>query len=178
MLDNTQLTKLLHILDVISVSIYWKDKVGKYLGCNKYMLDMVGLERGDVIGKTDKELVWSGIADKLQQIDSFVVSNNIRYEVEETPELADISGRRIYLSTKVPLKDTYGNSIGVIGVSVDITERERNSASQIGQTLLRMLQLAIATDILEQQEDMVTKGHARSIQIMEGCTCVDANQSH
>lgn len=114
----------LNILDAIPVSVYWKDRSGRYLGCNKYMLDMAGLTREDIIGKTDKDLVWKDIAEELHQIDSFVIQSRTKHEIEESPLIVG-SQKRTYLSTKTPLYDEAGNEIiGIIGVSVDITDRK------------------------------------------------------
>jgi two-component system, OmpR family, aerobic respiration control sensor histidine kinase ArcB len=112
------------VLDSIPVSIYWKDKEGKYLGCNKYMLEMTGIKnRSDIIGKTDYDLVWKDIAVDLQQIDNIVMKNRGKYEVEETPLLVN-QQKRTYLSTKTPLYDSEKEVIGIIGISIDITDRK------------------------------------------------------
>ena len=40
------------IIDAVDASIYWKDLNGRYLGCNKYMLNMAGVvNRTDILGK-------------------------------------------------------------------------------------------------------------------------------
>ena len=41
------------IIDAVDVSIYWKDLSGKYIGCNKYMEQMSGMNRDEIIGNTD-----------------------------------------------------------------------------------------------------------------------------
>lgn len=41
------------ILDAVEASIYWKDLDGRYLGCNKYMANIVGLSTQEIIGQTD-----------------------------------------------------------------------------------------------------------------------------
>ena len=38
------------IIKSLPGSIYWKDKAGKYLGCNDTMLEMAGMK--SIIGKT------------------------------------------------------------------------------------------------------------------------------
>ena len=124
--NSDQFNAFLNIVDAIPVSVYWKDTFGRYLGCNKYMLDMAGpgLTRSDVIGKTDRDFVWKEIADELRQIDNLVIKNRAKYEAEETPVIANAL-KRTYLSTKSPLYDEVtGEIIGLIGVSVDITDRK------------------------------------------------------
>ncbi len=117
------------IIDVIPVSIYWKNKQGKYLGCNKYMLDMAGLEKlSDIIGKKDSELPWRKIANRLEEIDSRVVKTGQSVEVEEKPLLAN-KKERVFLTTKTPLTNEADDIVGVIGISMDITkEKEAQKA--------------------------------------------------
>jgi two-component system aerobic respiration control sensor histidine kinase ArcB len=115
---------LYNILDAIPVSVYWKNVEGKYLGCNKYMTELVGLLRSDIIGKTDNELLWKEDAEELQRIDNLVIKNKAKYEAEEIT-LTTSRQKRIYLSTKTPLYNTEGKVIGIIGISIDITDRKR-----------------------------------------------------
>lgn len=118
------------ILDSVPVSIYWKDLNGMYLGCNKYMLQMAGLDdRTQILGKTDYELPWKNQADKICQIDQLVIKNNRTYEIEEHPKTSDNSIRS-FLSTKTPFVDEDGKILGIIGISIDITEK-----TQIGEVL-------------------------------------------
>lgn len=124
-LYNVVMEQIYFILDEVAVSVYWKDLKGRYLGCNKHMLVAVGKDdRQDVIGKTDKDLIWKDIAPNLEKIDRLVIKEKQKYEVEETPLIA--TGKRvIYLTTKTPLYDAQKNIIGVVGVSVDITDRKK-----------------------------------------------------
>ena len=112
-------------LDVLPVSVYWKDLKGRYLGCNQYMLNMAGLEkREDVIGRTDRECVWSEIAPQLEIIDSNIIATNQTITIEETPRLAN-NEERVYLSIKQPLYDENKKIKGILGVSIDITEKKQ-----------------------------------------------------
>lgn len=112
------------ILDAIEASIYWKDLNGKYLGCNRYMLNMIGLTRDEIIGKTDYLLCWKDDAAKLREVDELVADNAKRYEFEET--ITNEAGiKKSFLSSKSPLLDDNGKVKGVIGVSVDITHRKK-----------------------------------------------------
>ena len=61
------------ILDTINSSVYWKDLDGRYLGCNRYMLEMAGLsDRKEIIGKKDCELPWKNFAPDIEKIDQAV----------------------------------------------------------------------------------------------------------
>ena len=112
------------ILDAVPISIYWKDVSGKYLGCNKYMSEVAGLSRKDIIDKTDYDLVWKDAAADIQQIEQIVIKNKAKYEAEELSVLGT-NKQHTFLSTKTPLYNSYGDVVGVIGVSIDITDRKR-----------------------------------------------------
>jgi two-component system aerobic respiration control sensor histidine kinase ArcB len=113
------------LLDNIVASIYWKNLGGVYLGCNKYMLAMAGLQnREQIVGKTDYDLPWRKQANKIRDIDQLVVQNNKTYELEENP-LVHEGVLKTFLSSKTPLKEDDGTIIGIVGVSIDITEKNR-----------------------------------------------------
>lgn len=129
---HSQLQKLrqenfyLHnIIKKIPSSVYWKDKQGVYLGCNNFVLDMAG--SNDVVGKTDFDLPWGDSASEIQKIDQQVMETGIPLEVEEVPKTID--GKQLVMLTyKAPLVDEHDNVTGIIGISVDITDRKQLEA--------------------------------------------------
>lgn len=112
------------IIDAVDSSIYWKDLSGKYLGCNKYMVNMIGKSRDKIIGSTDYVLPWKEQANTIRETDLFVISNREQYETEEIATIAD-GTTKVFLSIKNPLFDKQNKVIGVIGVSIDITHHKR-----------------------------------------------------
>lgn len=126
--DNEQM-KIMQIIDVVNASIYWKDKGGHILGCNKYMVDMFGAkERAELIGKTDYDLYPAEIAHKINAMDALVMKDGA-YENKEFAMLND--KRRIYLSAKNRLLDNQGNVTGIVGTSIDITDEEEANQLQL-----------------------------------------------
>jgi two-component system aerobic respiration control sensor histidine kinase ArcB len=124
-IPQEHMEKVYPIIDAIPVSVYWKDRDGKYLGCNQYVLDMANKKnREEIIGKTDFELPWKDSADALRKIDLHVMSTGDIYETEETSTLVDHS-QKIFLTTKKPFYDSHKNIVGLIGISVDITSRKK-----------------------------------------------------
>ncbi|MGC0371505.1 MAG: hypothetical protein DGJ47_000194 [Rickettsiaceae bacterium] len=111
------------ILDAIEASIYWKDVSGRYLGCNEYMLRMIGLTRNELIGKTDSTLIWTDQAEQIKAVDQLVINDQKKYKFEEYVVIADGSNK-VLLSSKSPLRNDKGEVIGIIGVSVDITHNK------------------------------------------------------
>lgn len=113
------------LIDAIPVSIYLKDLQGVYLTCNQYMLDMADLRsRDQIIGKTDYDLPWNAQADKIREIDQTVIQNNKEFQIEEQPEIYD-GYFKTFISSKSPFRDDKNNIIGIIGISIDITEQKK-----------------------------------------------------
>lgn len=111
-------------------SIYWKDKNGVYLGCSDDMCNFLGMSREQIIGHTDDYighiLGWpKEISATAMKDDRDVISTNApKLNIEEVP-FTDKNGKIIHqITSKVPLMDNNGEVVGVLGFSVDITERK------------------------------------------------------
>lgn len=128
--------------------VYWKDLKGYYKGCNKFLLYLAGVKSQDeIIGKNDQDigkmLGWDDeVARRVKIIDQEVLSSGIPKLNIQEPPLLMANGDAVYLSTsKVPLKNKSGKIVGLLGISVDITqlkhslERERLAALRISQVM-------------------------------------------
>jgi two-component system, OmpR family, aerobic respiration control sensor histidine kinase ArcB len=110
-------------------NLYWKDREGKYGGCNNEFAAMIGLASpAEIVGKTDRDLFLNALGEeKLQQLiqhDQVIM----REDKEKTLEEVGIdSEKRIayYITRKAPLKDDQGNVIGLIGTSINITKEKQ-----------------------------------------------------
>jgi PAS domain S-box-containing protein len=115
------------VLDSISVAVFWKDRDSIYLGGNRTWLEAVGLESSEeVVGKNDYDLPWKKKqADSFREDDRRVMESGIpEYDIIEPYLRAD--GTHAWAKTnKVPLRDTEGNVVGVLGTYEDTTERKR-----------------------------------------------------
>lgn len=105
--------------------VYWKDTNNIFLGCNDLQALSAGLQsRKEIAGKTDYDMPWKDQADKLHAIDEEVRKTGIEHSIEETSKLAN--GREaIFLSKKTPLFDQHGDTIGILGISFDITKQKK-----------------------------------------------------
>ena len=113
------------VLDAIPVRVFWKDTESRYLGCNRLFAGDAGLsDPEEIVGKDDYALAWKDQAELYRADDAFVIRSGrskINYEEPQTTPL----GKNIWLRTsKVPLTDSGGNIIGVMGCYEDITERK------------------------------------------------------
>ncbi len=117
-------TLLQTIIDTLPVRIFWKDRALRFLGCNLAVVRDAGLEHPDqLIGKDDTQMVWSAQAARYRADDCRVIDTGVPMrsivEPQTTPD-----GGTIWLSTsKVPLQNTRGETIGVLGVYEDITQQ-------------------------------------------------------
>ncbi len=116
---------LKELINCIPGSVYWKDKDGVYLGCNQFMVETSGLWAiEDIVGKADQEL-WPLNATQLRANDMRVLMTGEVISNEEVIQIPD--GTEMWFSTvKMPLKSPSGAIIGVIGNSVDISDRKRS----------------------------------------------------
>ncbi|CAM2955131.1 sensory histidine-kinase / response regulator [Legionella steigerwaltii] len=121
--ENSSL--ILSIIKSLPGSIYWKDKNGVYLGGNDAMLEMTGMK--SIIGKTDFEMPWAASAETIRNNDLRVMALNSPLELEEIGTIA--TGEQVVVLTrKTPLHDEKGNVAGIIGISLNITNRKKQEA--------------------------------------------------
>jgi len=115
------------VMDSIPQYVFWKNEKSIYLGCNNNFLGVAGLDKvEDLIGLSDFDMPWTKEeAEGYRATDQRVMSSGIpEYSIIETQLQAD--GRVAWLETnKVPLRDSHGQVIGVLGCYQDISERKK-----------------------------------------------------
>jgi two-component system, OmpR family, aerobic respiration control sensor histidine kinase ArcB len=105
--------------------VYWKDKTGIYLGCNNRQAKSLGFQYGyEIVGKTDFDLPWGeNKAELFQRNDQHIMEIG---ETEIIEEKSQVDGKdAIVLSHKSPMRDKQGNITGILGISIDISERKK-----------------------------------------------------
>jgi PAS domain S-box-containing protein len=119
-------TLLQLVLDTLPLSIFWKDCNCVYLGCNKQMLADAGLTSlADMVGKTDFDLPWSHEAKLYRANDLEVMETGQPQLNVEEPMTKSGNLYRWLRTTKIPLRDSAGKIIGVLGFFQDITEHKQ-----------------------------------------------------
>jgi two-component system, OmpR family, aerobic respiration control sensor histidine kinase ArcB len=145
-------------------NVYWLDKKGLAVGCNKNVLDLFGLtsvqnfkglsfEQMSEIGKWTQETTTSFEMDTFQVLDTGIPKLNI-----EEPPIIHPNGKTIfYLTSRVPLFNKKGNTIGVVGISVDITKRKlMEEATKIAKEKAESANLAKTEFIANMSHDIRT----------------------
>ncbi len=134
-LENENLI-LKNILDQIPSSIYWKDTDGTYLGRNTFSLEKMieqGFEQSNdknfIVGKTDYDLFPKEIATQFRENDLQVIQSGQAQIIEET--FLNKTGKEYHhLSIKKPFCNEKGDPLGIVGMSIDITDRKEAEARE------------------------------------------------
>lgn len=119
------------IVDTVPAGIFWKDKKLHYLGCNPIFARDAGVQSPqEIIGKVDYDLSWTKEqADLYRDDDRQVIDSGIPKLYYEEP-LNTADGKTLWLQTsKVPLRNTHHEVIGVLGIYQDITEQKQSNDS-------------------------------------------------
>src|SRR5690606_32077955 len=116
---------LREVIEAMPGAVYAKDCEGRILLGNAGFGEAVGWRNGDFLGKTDLELLADQqLAQAVMDNDRLIIAGGQRRQVEE--QLRDEAGGTSYwLSTKAPFTDDSGKVAGLVGVSINITERKR-----------------------------------------------------
>jgi two-component system, sensor histidine kinase and response regulator len=122
--------------------IFYKDKQGRYMGCNTAYAALVGKPVEDIRGLTSHQLFAQDIAHSMDDRDMRCLSGLREQSAEHWVTYPD--GQRVLLDTVIsPLWDENGEPQGLLGISRDITERKRTEeeirrAKEIAEEATRM----------------------------------------
>lgn len=123
--------------------IFVKDREGRYLLANDATAKALGLERAsDIIGRHDRDVVPSEMADWIEADDQRVFRSGGREEFEDT--IDNGPARRVYLTHKSALRDAEGVVVGLTAVAKDITVR-RAAQRELARSEHRFRSLVEAT---------------------------------
>jgi PAS domain S-box-containing protein len=135
--------------------IFVKNSSLQYTEVNPAFTKMIELREWDVVGKTDADLYDSDSAEILQDVDRRVLSGE-SVEQEHTRVIGKL--RRTFLDTKVPMRNNRGDIVGIVGISMEITDRKRTQseppvgksdcASPAMRSTLSAARLAAETDAI------------------------------
>jgi PAS domain S-box-containing protein len=109
------------VIEGTSEAIYLKDAEGRYVLMNRAGARFLGRMPEEIVGKTARELFLPAEAEAVFKMDREVMESG----KVATTELVLTAGEttRTYLTTKNPYRDAKGQVIGVLGISLDVTER-------------------------------------------------------
>jgi PAS domain S-box-containing protein len=123
---NTDKRKEFHklVVETIPNPVFYKDREGRYTGCNKAFEEFIGRPAEDIIGKTVYDMAPREIADEYFLKDQELYDNPGKQEypwkvVNRAGEVREVTFH------KATLVDEEGRVSGLVGVIVDMTESRR-----------------------------------------------------
>ncbi len=127
--DQAQ-TLLRSFVEAVPGAVYAKDRHGRLLIGNRGTTGLIGLPPDQYIGRTDAELLADPVqAAAVMAADARVMASGQSEQLEEEVSFPD--GRRAcWLSTKSPLHDGDGRVVGMVGTSLEITDRKDADADR------------------------------------------------
>ena len=123
-------------IDSLDDMLFYKDLNSIYLGCNKAVTDFFNLNYEDIVGKSDHDLFPPKIAARHKNDDKMIIDQGIDIGYESW--MTNAKGHKLLIEVhKSPMKDKKGKTIGIIGISRDISKRYMNEEK------LKILQFGI-----------------------------------
>lgn len=143
---NQQLRFTQEIINAIPTPVFYKDRVGHYIGCNRAFELFFGLSQHELITRSMRGVNPMLPSDQHNRLDQECLSTNQPYRYED--RLMNAKGEAIdVIITKAPYLADKGKSGGIVGTFTDITERKQS------ETMLQQMQSQII-----QQEKMASIG--------------------
>ena len=138
------------LLNAIPVAVFYKDREGRYLGCNWIFSKILGVKEADLIGKTAFELWPNDMADVYHRKDLALIENPSPQSYEYA--ISDKDGRlRDVIYSKNVFRDERGEVAGIVGTFIDITENKQNVAE------LNRYRLHLEETVREQTHELQQK---------------------
>ncbi len=110
------------IISLLPGHVYWKNENGTFLGCNEAQAKFLGLNSpNEFVGKNDYDMYPKEDAAKVVSLDKQIMETGKAYIAEETVRIDNQKGT-CYLSQKAPLIGENNKTLGILGISLDITQ--------------------------------------------------------
>ncbi len=134
-------------MDHLPQAIFWKDRDLVYLGCNqRFAQDALLAAPADIVGKTDYDITWNTQADLYRADDRQVIDTNMPKLNYEEPQGRPDGSTSWLRTSKIPLLDTDGQIIGILGMYEDITEQKQieTERARLQEQIIHAQQAALA----------------------------------
>jgi PAS domain S-box-containing protein len=113
------------VMEAVPGVVYAKDGDGRMLAANRGTSELVGKPISEILGRTDREFLDDPTqADAVMANDRRIMAENRTEVLEEQVSHPD-GTHATWLSTKAPFRDPSGKVVGLVGSSLDITERKQ-----------------------------------------------------
>lgn len=112
------------LIDSIPTPIFYKNKEGKYIGCNKAFESFLGLQKREIVGKTVYDIAPKELADHYHEADKALL-RSIGKQIYESRIKHSNGSVRDVIFHKAVFFNGKGELAGLIGVILDITDYKR-----------------------------------------------------
>ena len=113
------------LMNTIPDAIYFKDRDSRFIGISKALAQLFGLsDPAQAVGKTDRDFFTQEHAQQAYDDEQAIMRTGQPLTKEERETWPDRPDTWVS-TTKAPLYDEAGNTVGTFGISRDITRRKR-----------------------------------------------------
>lgn len=111
------------LVDAIPAPVFYRDIKGIYHDCNRAFEELVGMKKGEIIGKTIHDFFPMDLADHYRFMDELIIKqpHTQQYEYKIINTRGEKYDARFL---KRPLIGDNGEVIGIVGIIFDISERK------------------------------------------------------
>lgn len=154
-------TMMNHIPDYI----YAKDLDGRFLIANQATVADNGFqEMQEIVGKTDFDLHPPELVGHMAATERQVIETGQSIFGMEEKAFVSKGKERWLMTSKVPLRNKQGATIGIVGVSRDITDRKRAERLLLGQArLLELIATSTPLNVFFHELIMMIEAHLPGI---------------
>lgn len=168
--DNSGFEEVLRAaVDCAPVPIYVKDLERRYLLANRVTHELAGVEPGELIGRTDAEVLPPEAETLIRESDMRVLREGEPSEREEVFPAG--TQERTFLTVKFPYLDADGQLAGITGVSTEITDLR--AAEQLQRDLAASRERTI--EELERSRLEAIERLAQAVEERDGDTTPDVS---
>lgn len=163
--DNLRFVETL--LNTIPSPVFYKDRAGCYLGCNRLFVEqIVGLPREQIIGRSLRDLadVISPEVVDLHEKHTMRLLREPGLHIYEAPVWCTDGHWRDFLFHKTTFPDDTGAVAGIVGVMLDITEHNRISEELHYRLALTHLITTISTRFITLSTDAIDNEIKQAVQ--------------
>jgi diguanylate cyclase (GGDEF)-like protein/PAS domain S-box-containing protein len=161
---TTERLSLQHLIDTVPDYLWVKDRDSRFVIANKALAADWGRTPAEMIGLDDFMYHPVDLARNFRACEIDILKTEIPMIDREEHVIDPAGGLKWILSTKMPLRDSHGAVIGLVGIARDITERKRLEILQGGQAkLLEMIAVAAPLDEVLGQLTMLIEAQVSGI---------------
>ncbi len=118
-----QLRFIEELVEIIPNPIYFKDALGRYIGCNRACENLFGLRREDFLGRTAREVLGPEGAEEEGQDQLLLATGGV--QTFETQMRASSGDSRELIHSRTLFTGAQGHVGGILGVVTDITQHKQ-----------------------------------------------------